>query len=101
VGQIPSSITRLTNLRELNLNSNRFTGPLPSDLFTSLASSLKTFDVSHNELTGSLPNLPNAGFPLLKVRVARFPNTADCSARLRVTVYSYTLRKTDTLFYLS
>jgi Leucine-rich repeat (LRR) protein len=46
-GDIPSSLNNLTNLQELHLSDNKFTGSLPN--LTSLTS-LYTLDVSNNPL---------------------------------------------------
>ncbi|KAM1161372.1 hypothetical protein ACFX14_000523 [Malus domestica] len=51
-GPVPSSITKLTYLRVLNLSHNDFTGNIPAFLPSSLLTSV---DLSFNDLGGSLP----------------------------------------------
>nr|AQY54375.1 SYMRKa [Glycine max] len=51
-GQIPSSITEMTNLKLLNLSHNDFNGYIPSFPLSSL---LISIDLSYNDLMGSLP----------------------------------------------
>ncbi|CAM9932280.1 unnamed protein product [Hapterophycus canaliculatus] len=50
---MPGSLSRLTRLAELNLSSNRLTGPLPPEI-CSLAS-LVSLQLSRNALEGFLP----------------------------------------------
>ncbi|KAI9125752.1 hypothetical protein K1719_003170 [Acacia pycnantha] len=49
-GSIPFSINNLTRLSGLFLESNRFSGNLPS-----ITAKLASFNVSHNQLNGSIP----------------------------------------------
>ncbi|OMO56334.1 hypothetical protein CCACVL1_26622 [Corchorus capsularis] len=51
-GLIPTSITRLTHLKTLNLSNNDFSGQIP---IFSPSSNLTSVDISNNELQGSLP----------------------------------------------
>ena len=51
-GTIPSSISKLTQIRNLFLNTNSFTGTLPRELLQS--SSLQVLLVHNNKLSGSL-----------------------------------------------
>ncbi|CAH1435007.1 unnamed protein product [Lactuca virosa] len=53
-GPIPSSLFSLPNLQTLNLRSNSFSGTIPSDI--SNLKSIQALDISHNSLSGSLPN---------------------------------------------
>jgi Leucine Rich Repeat len=53
-GAIPSSITKLTKLEVLNLNSNFVQGKIPWWLFQKL-SQLRFLDLFFNEFTGTLP----------------------------------------------
>ncbi|CAK7339751.1 unnamed protein product [Dovyalis caffra] len=59
-GPIPASVTKLSNLKELNLSYNDFTGKIPPFRASSMLTSV---DLSHNDLTGVLPDsfasLPN------------------------------------------
>lgn len=50
-GPLPSSITELKHLKELNLSNNGFTGTVPQFPNSSVLTSL---DVSHNDLTGNI-----------------------------------------------
>ena len=53
-GSIPdTTIGKLTKLQSLDLSNNRITG-LPSDLWS--LGSLKNLNLSHNQISGSLPN---------------------------------------------
>ncbi|KAK1267916.1 Nodulation receptor kinase [Acorus gramineus] len=51
-GPIPTIISKLTELKELNLSSNHFSGTIPS---FPPESKLSSVDVSKNNLTGSVP----------------------------------------------
>ncbi|CAN6679855.1 unnamed protein product [Malus baccata var. baccata] len=51
-GPVPSSITKLSHLKVLNLSQNDFTGNIPAFLPSSLLTSV---DLSFNDLWGSLP----------------------------------------------
>ncbi|XP_048437962.1 nodulation receptor kinase-like [Pyrus x bretschneideri] len=51
-GPVPSSITKLSHLKVLNLSHNDFTGNIPAFLPSSLLTSV---DLSFNDLWGSLP----------------------------------------------
>ncbi|KAK9285498.1 hypothetical protein L1049_024692 [Liquidambar formosana] len=51
-GSIPPSITELTNLKEVNLSNNGFTGTIPAFQASSM---LISVDLSHNDLSGSIP----------------------------------------------
>ncbi|KAK9904354.1 hypothetical protein M0R45_000790 [Rubus argutus] len=51
-GPLPNSITKLTHLTILNLSDNGFTGKIPEFLHPSM---LISVDLSHNNLSGSLP----------------------------------------------
>ncbi|KAD6795300.1 hypothetical protein R6Q59_020806 [Mikania micrantha] len=53
-GQIPTSLFTLPNLQTLNLRSNSFSGTVPP-IISSLKS-IETLDISHNSLSGSLPD---------------------------------------------
>ncbi|CAI9285701.1 unnamed protein product [Lactuca saligna] len=53
VGEIPTSLGRLTALRELNLGWNELTGTIPEALGN--LTSLRELDISNNKLTGSIP----------------------------------------------
>ncbi|KDP32166.1 hypothetical protein JCGZ_12627 [Jatropha curcas] len=59
-GPLPASITKLSNLIQLNVSYNHFTGRIPQFLSSS---KLTSVDLSHNDLIGSLPDsltsLPN------------------------------------------
>jgi Leucine-rich repeat (LRR) protein len=62
-GSIPTQLSNLSLLRELDVSSNLLTGAIPADL----PASLHLLNVSHNNLSGTLPpNLmklfPNASF---------------------------------------
>lgn len=50
-GPIPTSLSQATNLEELRLENNRFTGSLPALALPSLYS----FNVSNNDLEGEIP----------------------------------------------
>lgn len=50
-GQLPSELSKLTYLQYLDLSSNKFSGDIP----VNLPSSLVVFNVSHNELSGTVP----------------------------------------------
>ena len=52
-GSIPSSLGRLTGLRDLHLNSNQLTGPLPPELGN--LTELRELRSYSNQLTGSIP----------------------------------------------
>ena len=54
IGEIPSELGGLTNLKELNLSFNRLTGEIPSEL-GSLAN-LKELNFQSNDLTGEVPS---------------------------------------------
>ena len=51
-GPIPE-INQLTNLRRLDLGSNKLTGPIPSEI--SQLNNLERLDLASNELTGPIP----------------------------------------------
>lgn len=51
-GSIPSSISKLKYLTELNLSNNEFSGNIPSFPNSSM---LESMDLSNNELTGTVP----------------------------------------------
>ncbi|XP_030535102.1 probable inactive receptor kinase At5g10020 isoform X2 [Rhodamnia argentea] len=50
-GQLPSELSKLTYLQYLDLSSNKFSGDIPGNLPLSLV----VFNVSHNELSGIVP----------------------------------------------
>jgi Leucine-rich repeat (LRR) protein len=50
-GDVPESVTKLTNLVHVDLSTNNFRGDVP--IFTS--SQLQVVNLSHNSLSGSLP----------------------------------------------
>eukprot|EP00301_Raphidiophrys_heterophryoidea_P004679 c12016_g1_i1.p1 GENE.c12016_g1_i1~~c12016_g1_i1.p1 ORF type:complete len:748 (-),score=190.97 c12016_g1_i1:210-2453(-) len=52
-GQLPSTFSQLPNLKNLVLSGTNLTGSIPADL--NHVSSLVTFDVSDNKLSGVLP----------------------------------------------
>ncbi|CAI0430874.1 unnamed protein product [Linum tenue] len=52
LGQIPTVISQLTYLKELNLSNNGFTGKIPEFPRSSM---LTAVDLSYNDLSGSLP----------------------------------------------
>ncbi|CAN8231228.1 unnamed protein product [Cochlearia groenlandica] len=55
-GSLPNSMNDMVSLSSLDLSQNHFTGPLPSNLSTSLTG----FNVSYNDLSGTVPeNLKN------------------------------------------
>ncbi|CAO2817117.1 unnamed protein product [Amaranthus hypochondriacus] len=54
VGYLPSSLGSLSDLRHVNLRSNRFYGPLPLNLFQ--AQALQSLVLFGNSLYGSVPN---------------------------------------------
>ncbi|XVF15329.1 hypothetical protein REPUB_Repub09cG0142500 [Reevesia pubescens] len=54
-GPIPSSITKLTHLKTLNLSNNDFKSEIPT---FPPSSNLTSVDISNNELEGSLPESP-------------------------------------------
>ena len=54
-GSISASLSNLTALSQLNLSHNRFSGILPTTIF-SLLNHLQILDLSHNRLSGELPN---------------------------------------------
>ncbi|KAK3006444.1 hypothetical protein RJ639_015954 [Escallonia herrerae] len=56
---VPSCVN-LSSLRFLHLQGNEFSGPLPSFLSSLLASSLVTFDVRDNKLSGKIPGWINS-----------------------------------------
>jgi len=57
-GAVPSALNNLTRLRSLRLDANRLSGSLPSLSFRQL----EVFNVSYNDLNGSIPSTL-AGFP--------------------------------------
>ena len=96
-GEIPSTLSHLTDLEELYLNSNQLTGEIPEGL-TNLQFLAKLF-LSYNELTGCIPmglsnvpdnDLPELGLPFCDCSTGRaVPNPAnnpglvsDCEALL-------------------
>ncbi|XP_024005135.1 probable LRR receptor-like serine/threonine-protein kinase At4g20940 [Eutrema salsugineum] len=55
-GSLPNSMNDLVSLSSLDVSQNYFTGPLPSNL----SSSIMAFNVSYNDLSGTVPeNLRN------------------------------------------
>ncbi|KAL2896933.1 Receptor protein kinase-like protein ZAR1 [Bienertia sinuspersici] len=54
LGYLPSSLGSLTDLRHVNLRSNRFYGPLPLNLFQ--AQGIQSLVLFGNSFYGSLPN---------------------------------------------
>ncbi|RLN27648.1 putative inactive receptor kinase [Panicum miliaceum] len=58
-GAVPSALNNLTRLRSLRLDGNRLSGSLPSLSFRRL----EVFNVSYNDLNGSIPS-SLSGFPL-------------------------------------
>ncbi|GAV71742.1 Pkinase domain-containing protein/LRR_1 domain-containing protein/LRRNT_2 domain-containing protein/LRR_4 domain-containing protein/LRR_8 domain-containing protein [Cephalotus follicularis] len=50
-GQLPSELDKLSNLEYLDLSGNKFEGEIPNKL----PSSLNVFNVSYNNLSGSVP----------------------------------------------
>lgn len=58
-GTLPASLSRLSNLITLNLSTNAFSGPVPSNL----PSTLQFLDLGNNHLSGSFfssqPSFPN------------------------------------------
>ncbi|KAM0929491.1 hypothetical protein ACQ4PT_001560 [Festuca glaucescens] len=57
-GVIPRELGQCTNLNFLNLSSNRLSGSLDKDLYPHC---MDVFDVSGNELSGSIPAFANKG----------------------------------------
>lgn len=61
-GQIPSELSKLSKLDYLDLSDNKFSGHIPDNL----PSSLTVFNVSYNDLSGSVPvnlrNFPETSF---------------------------------------
>ncbi|PRQ18575.1 putative non-specific serine/threonine protein kinase [Rosa chinensis] len=53
VGEIPESITRLTNLISLNLSRNNLTGKLPENFGN--MQKLESLDLSRNQISGHIP----------------------------------------------
>ncbi|KAK1288972.1 LRR receptor-like serine/threonine-protein kinase GSO2 [Acorus calamus] len=51
-GEIPSSLSELDGLTELRLEGNKFSGKIPASI---ASPTLKSFNVSHNSLTGEVP----------------------------------------------
>ncbi|KAK1263729.1 Tyrosine-sulfated glycopeptide receptor 1 [Acorus gramineus] len=51
-GEIPSSLSELDGLTELRLEGNKFSGKIPASI---ASPTLKSFNVSHNSLTGKVP----------------------------------------------
>ncbi|XP_059626302.1 probably inactive leucine-rich repeat receptor-like protein kinase At5g48380 [Cornus florida] len=60
-GGIPSGLANCTYLNILKLDNNQLTGQIPAQL--SLLGRMKTFSVSHNHLSGPVPNFYNATIP--------------------------------------
>ncbi|XP_024004613.1 probable LRR receptor-like serine/threonine-protein kinase At4g20940 isoform X2 [Eutrema salsugineum] len=59
-GSLPNSMNEVVSLSSLDVSQNHFTGPLPSNL----SSSIMAFNVSYNDISGTVPeNLRN--FPPL------------------------------------
>lgn len=54
-GPIPSSFASCLSLETMFMNRNQLTGSIPEELGSLLSYSLRSFDVSFNYLTGSLP----------------------------------------------
>jgi Leucine-rich repeat (LRR) protein len=69
VGTIPDSISKLTNLQQLNLANNALTGAIPP-LLGSLAN-LVEVDLSNNQLTGSIPSFFGSRSSLKTLKLAR------------------------------
>jgi hypothetical protein len=59
-GVIPRELGQCTNLKLLNLSSNRLSGSLDKDLYPHC---MDVFDVSGNALSGSIPASVNKGCP--------------------------------------
>ncbi|PON50875.1 Tyrosine-protein kinase [Trema orientale] len=61
-GQLPKELSKLSKLEYLDLSDNKFNGEIPDNL----PSSLTVFNVSYNDLSGSLPanlrSFPNSSF---------------------------------------
>ncbi|KDP40674.1 hypothetical protein JCGZ_24673 [Jatropha curcas] len=71
-GEIPSSLIYLTNLMELHLENNQFTGTIPFVKH----SRLQSFNVSNNKLRGQIP----AG--LLKFSASSFDGNEFCGEKI-------------------
>nr|GEU45335.1 hypothetical protein [Tanacetum cinerariifolium] len=54
-GSIPESLSRLTNLRVLDMSSNELTTPIPEAVSLSRLTNLRVLDMSSNELTTPIP----------------------------------------------
>ncbi|XP_020890388.1 receptor-like protein 2 [Arabidopsis lyrata subsp. lyrata] len=54
VGSIPESFSQLKDIESLDLSFNKLYGPIPTPL-TGLINSLAVFNVSYNNLSGSIP----------------------------------------------
>jgi hypothetical protein len=57
-GEIPPEIGNLTGLKRLLLDRNQLTGSIPSEINNT---DLNDLDLSHNQLSGEIPELPNLG----------------------------------------
>ncbi|XP_040998307.1 probable LRR receptor-like serine/threonine-protein kinase At2g16250 [Juglans microcarpa x Juglans regia] len=68
-GSLPLELRGLRSLRRMNVEHNVLEGPLPDDLFTSLSSNVNAtfavFNLSNNQLYGSLNLLPLRKFSLV------------------------------------
>ncbi len=54
-GKLPSGLTLLSDLRQLNLNNNLITDTIPNNYWDSL-NKLLLLDLSHNTITGNIPS---------------------------------------------
>ncbi|CAI7789807.1 unnamed protein product [Closterium sp. NIES-53] len=65
-GNIPASLSRLTNLVYLDLSRNRFSGAIPEFILGGTMKKLDTLDLSGNRLTGSIPGGSLGSLSVLK-----------------------------------